>query len=249
MIDRRAFTVMMTGGSLLGCEHMSSSASASETMDDGVFELTPEYAVTHMQGEPHCDVYATFNANAIKRNALQLRKSSSVTVNGEPLKETAHPTGTYYKARLPATKGSFVFTFTRVPGQAMTHSFEFPELDIIELPKVYVPYQELRVPVHYREPPQYASDTYGMSIHGGPIRFDLTSTKKRKDNRYEFDRVPNVRDGALVFKHILDRAPPPGMYRAEIYRQQHFVLGEMSDASRTGWARLTNTQRFQIEVK
>jgi hypothetical protein len=246
-MKHRLFIVLVA--SLLGCVNITAIADPNNwIIDDGVMELTPEYTIQHIQGKAYSDVYAAFTFIPQKK-LVQLRASDAITVNDHTLQGTADAQGYYYKARIPVTEGTFTVTLTRAPGQTMTHSFELPILRIRELPNAYRPYEMLRVPVQYVAPPQYVKDGYDLSIYGQLLRFDLVSTTRKKDNRYQFDRLPDIQDGAIVFKHITERAPQPGVYPAAIYRQQRIVLSEMSDASRTGWATLTNTQPFTIVVK
>lgn len=248
-MKRSQLILVLAMGSLGGCVNMPSVASTNSWMvDDGVIELTPEYTVQHIQGQPYSDVYAAFTFIP-KKQLVQLRQGSVITVNGQALQGEERPGGYYYKGRVAVTEGIFTFTLTRSPGQTMTHSFELPVLGAKELPKIYKPYEALRVPVQYAEPPKYVGERYDLSISGPSLRFDLVSTTRKKDNRYQFDRLPDIQDGAIVFKHITERAPPPGVYPAELYRQHRIVLSEMSGASRTGWATLSNTARFMIEVK
>jgi hypothetical protein len=248
-MKRNQFFLLLAMGSLLGCTNMTTAASADNwIVDDGAMELTPEYTVQHVQGQPYSDVYAAFTFNPQKKQ-VRLREGDTITVNGYVLLGTPNVQGFFYKARLPLAEGAFTFTLTRSPGRRMTHSFELPTLGIREAPKGYHPYETLRVPVQYVEPPAYVGDTYSLPINGGVLRFTLDSKRWKKDNRYQFDRLPDIQDGAIVFRHITERAPPPGTYPAEIYRQHRIVLSEMSGASRTGWATLTNTMPFTIEVK
>jgi len=235
---------------LMVCSNLSPSANANNwIVDDGVMELTPEYTVQHIQGRPYSDVYAAFNFNPQKK-LVQLRTDDALRVNGHVLQGIADARGYYYQARIPVTEGSFTFTLTRAPGQIMTHSFELPVLGISELPKTYLPYEKLRVPVRYSEPAPYiARDSYTLQIHGTSARLDLISTTREKDNRYQIGRLPDIQDDAIVFRHISKLAPPPGTYPVEIYRQQRVELGKISSISRTGWATLSNTQAFTIEVK
>lgn len=158
--------------SLLGCVNMPTTANANNwIIDDGVIELTPEYTVQHTQGEPHIDVYAAFTFIPEKK-LVQLRASDAITVNGYALHGSATAQGYFYKARIPTTEGSLVFSLTRAPNFTLTHSFELPALKISELPKVYRPYETLRVPVEYVEPPPYVKETYDISIYGGGFGSD-----------------------------------------------------------------------------
>lgn len=228
---------------------MSTAADASNwIMDDGLVELTPEYTIQHIQGQPHSDVYAAFTSIAQKK-LVRLRTGDSITVNGHAFQGLENVRGYYYQARIPVTAGTFTLTLTRASHPTMSHSFELPPLGILELPKFYRPYDTLRVPVQYVEPPRYVEDSYSLSINGPLLRFDLDSKTRKKDNRYQFDRLPDIQDGAIVFRHIIERAPQPGVYPAKIFRQHRIVLSELSGASRTGWVTLSNSQPFTIEVK
>lgn len=222
-------------------------SSGNWTMDDGVMELTPEYTIQHIQGQPHSDVYAAFTFIPQKK-LVKLRAGDSLTVNGQAMQGIADEKGYYFQARIPVTEGNFTLTLTRASNPVMSHTFELPVLGVREVPKVYKPYETLRVPVQYVEPPKYINDTYNFPIYGSSLRFTLVATTRKKDNRYEIDRLPDIQGGAIIFRHITERAPGPGTYRAEIYRQHHVILGEMSSASRTGWATLSNTLPFTIEV-
>jgi len=246
-MKRNLFSLILVMGSLLGCVHMTSNTN-TWIMDDGSMELTPEYTVQHVQGQPYSDVYTAFTFISQKK-LVRLRSGDDITVNGHVLQGMAHTQGYYYQARIPVTEGTFTFMLTRAPSRTMTHSFELPVLGIRELPKTYRPYETLRVPVEYVEPPQYVKDAYDLPIYGPSLRFTLVSTTRRKDNHYQFGRLPEIQDDAIVFRNITERAPQPGEYRAEIHRQHRIVLNEMSGASRTGWATLTHTLPFTIEVK
>jgi len=248
-MQRKQFLSALLTGSLLGRFGAATAADTSNwIMDDGVMELMPEYTIQHIQGQPHSDVYAAFTS-VLHKKLVRLRAGDSITVNGQLFQGLDHTRGYYYKARIPVTEGTFTLTLTRASNPTMTHNFELPILGILELPKVYQPYEPLRVPVKYIEPPNYIRDSYSCPIYGPALRFDLASTTRKKDNRYQFDRLPDIQDGAIVFRHIIERAPQPGFYPAEIFRQHHVALNELSNASRTGWATLSNTQPFTIEVK
>ena len=223
--------------------------AAPMVLDDGVMELTPEYNVQYVQGESSSQAIAAFHHFPSKR-LVRLRPGATISVNGKVLEEVLGSHGAYfYRVQLPSTEGAFTFTFTREAGRAMTHRFELPRLGLSELPKVYRPYEKALVPVAYVEPPPYVDrDSYSLQINGPRLRFDLTALKKKPENRLEFQRLPDIQGGAIVFKHIIDSAPAPGVYSAVIYRQHHVVLNKMSDASATGWATLSNSQPFSIEV-
>jgi hypothetical protein len=109
----------------------------------------------------------------------------------------------------------------------------------------------LRVPVNYSEPPEYViRDTYDLRIEVPSERtFTLDSKTRKKDNPYQFDRSPDIQDGTIVFRLIGRVTPPLGVYSASIYRLHHVVLSKMPGGSRTGWATLTNTLPFKIEVR
>lgn len=216
-------------------------------MDDGAMELTPEYTIQHIQGKPYSDVYAAFTFIPQKK-LVKLRAGDSLIVNGQAMQGIADEKGYYFQARIPVTEGNFTLTLTRASMPVMSHTFELPVLGIREAPKVYKPYDTLLVPVKYVEPPKYVKDSYSLPIYGPMLRFPLDSKTWKKDNQYEFERLPDIQNGAIVFKHITKRAPEPGRYRAEIFRQQRIILSEMSNASRTGWATLSNTLPFTIEV-
>jgi hypothetical protein len=243
---------MTSVAALTACARSGVALSSAETwlLDDGVMELTPEYNVQYVQDEANSQAIAAFHHLPSKK-LVRLRPGASISVNGKVLEEVLGRHGAYfYSAQLATTEGTFNFTLTRAPGHAMTHRFELPQLGLSDLPKVYRPYEKLLVPVKYTEPPQYVvRDSYSMAIYGPSLRFDLTSSTRRKDNRYEFDRLPDIQDGAILFTHIIDSAPQPGMYAAAIYRQHHVVLNKLSDTSATGWAKLTNTQALRIEIK
>jgi hypothetical protein len=239
-------TCLLATAALLGCTNMTAVSEAGNwIIDDGVMELTPEYTVQHVMGEPYSDVYAAFT-HLPQKKLVRLRPGDTIAVNGHVLEGAVAPRGQqgyYYRARIPVTEGAVTFTLKRAPGQTMTHRFDLPVLGVSELPKEYRPYETVRVPVSYTEPPAYVRDTYDLLIYGPVLRFDLDSSTRKKENRYEFDRLPDIQDQAIVFRHIIERAPPPGTYPASIYRQHRIVLSEMSNASRTGWATLTTTQR------
>jgi hypothetical protein len=218
--------------------------------DDDSVELTPEYNVQYVQGEANSQAIAAFHHWPSKK-LVRLRPGASISVNGTVLEEVLGTHGAYfYRAQLPTTSGAFTFTLLRAPAKTMTHRFELPSLGLTELPKVYQPYERLRVPVKYVEPPQYVtSDSYSMAIYGPWFRFGLTSSVRKKDNFSFFERLPDIQGDSIVFRHIIDSAPQPGIYQAEIFRQHNVALGKMSDVSATGWARLSNTQLFKIEVR
>jgi hypothetical protein len=244
-----AFLLVALTTSLLGCVNMTTAATANNwIMDDGVMELTPEYTVQHIQGKDYSDVYAAFNFIPQKK-LVRLREGDAITVNGQAFEGIADSRGYYYRTRIPVTEGTFTLTLARASNKTMMHSFELPVLGIKEVPKVYRPYEKLLVPVQYVEPPFYVKDSYSLPISGPSLRFTLDSITWKKDNQYQIDRLPDIQDGRIVFRHITERAPPPGMYSAKIFRQHRIVLSEMSNASRTGWITLSNSLPFTIEVK
>ncbi len=250
IMKQKLFIYILFLGGLLGCNNMTANANASNwIVDDGVMELTPEYTIQHIQGQPHSDVYAAFTFIPQKK-LVKLRAGDSLTVNGHAFQGIEDDRGYYYQTRIPVTEGSFTLTLTRAENPVMTHTFSLPELGISKAPKIYQPYVTLRVPVHYVEPPNYVSrDVYSFPIYGPSLRFDLVSTTWKKDNKYEIDRLPDIQDKTIIFKHITKRSPPPGVYPAKIFHSHRIILSEMSNASRTGWATLSNTLPFTIEVK
>lgn len=222
----------------------ATTSSGSWIMDDGLMELTPEYTIQHIQGVPHSGVYAAFNSIPNKK-LVRLREGDTLTVNGQTLQGMENKNGYYYETGIAVTEGNFTLTLKRKSHPDMTHTFLLPELGAREVPKVYHRLETLRVPVQYVEPPKYIDDHYSIHIS----LFPLVATKWKEDNKYQFDRLPDIQEGAILFRHILKTAPPPGKYDAKLFRSQHVVFGEMSDASRTGWANLVNTVKFTIEVK
>lgn len=228
---------------------MTTANANNWILDDGVMELMPEYTIQHIHGNAYSDVYAAFTFIPDKK-LVRLRPSDSVTVNGHAFQGLQNAQGFYYQARIPTTVGSFTLAVSRAGRPAMSHTFQMPELGFNEVPKVYTPYEILRVPVNYVVPPDYVgSDRYDFSIFGSLLRFDLVSTTRKKDNKYVIDRLPDIQDGAIVFRHIIEKVPKAGVYKAKIFRQQRFVLNDMSSASRTGWANLSHSMDFMIEVK
>lgn len=236
--------IVLLAFGFLALTSCATTSSGNWIMDDGVMELTPEYTIQHIQGVPHSGVYAAFNSIPNKK-LVRLREGDTLTVNGQALQGMENKNGYYYETGIAVTEGNFTLTLKRKSRPDMTHTFELPELGIPELPKVYVRNQVLRVPIQYVEPPKYINDHYTISID----KFALVSTTRKKDNRYQFDRLPDIQGNEIVFRSILHSGQVPGKYSAQIYRQHHVVFGEMSSASRTGWATLSNTIPFILEVK
>src|SRR5205814_5545246 len=127
----RLFCLVLLTVSLLGCDNLTMAESTSSILDDGEMELTPEYNVQHIQGQPYSDVYAAFNFVSDKKSKpARLRKGDSISVNGHPLEEINHFKGYYYQGRIPETKGLFTFTLSRAPGKITTHAFDLPVLGV-----------------------------------------------------------------------------------------------------------------------
>jgi hypothetical protein len=233
----------------VGCSTVASVDSNRSMMDDGTIELTPEYSVNHYEGKDFTEVFAVFNANS-ENKIVRLREGDSISVNGKALEVLESKQRPYYSAKISTTSGSVTFAFKRAGHSTMTHTLQMPELGIKVLPKTYTPYAVLTVPVDYVVPPIYViDDSYTLQIFSKESNFSLVATKISKENRYEFDRLPDIRDGAVFFHHIVELAPKKGFYNAQLIRQQHVVLRKMSDASRSGWATLNKYQDFMIEVK
>jgi hypothetical protein len=233
----------------VGCSTVASVDSNRSMMDDGTIELTPEYSVNHYEGKDFAEVFAVFNANS-QNKIVRLREGDSISVNGkalEVLESKQHP---YYSAKISTTSGSVTFALKRAGHPTMTHTLQMPELGIKVLPSIYSPYAALTVPVDYVAPPTYViKDRYTLDIFSKGSNFPLLAIKVSKENKYQFDRLPDIRDGAIFFHHIAELAPKTGSYKAQMTRQQHVVLSKMSDVSRSGWATLNKYQDFMIEVK
>ncbi|MCA4903724.1 MAG: hypothetical protein INH10_13875 [Rhodocyclaceae bacterium] len=218
-------------------------------LDDGLVELTAEYQIQYEQGQTTAQAIAAFHYSPSKK-LIRLRSPASIGVNGKALAEIHGRQGQYfYRAQVTSDDGAYNFVLDRGSGPPMQHRLELPALGLDEVPSLYRPYEPLLVKVNYVEPADHVvRDTYTLAIYGPALRFDLTSRTWRKENRYQFDRLPDIRDGAIVFRHITERAPPPGVYSAVIFRQHHVALSKISDAIPRGWATLSNARPFKIAV-
>ncbi len=220
-------------------------------LDDGHLELTPMYRVRHVQGEPYTEVSAAFKSIALNK-VVRLRPGDSISVNGHVLPIQEYASGPDYYAEIATIEGAFTFVLTRASQPIMSHSFELPAIGIPELPKIYnynYAFGTIYVPVKYVIPPPYVSDSYWMNIHIPGHGIGLVSSVISKGDRYEVDRLPDIRDGSIRFRELVGVAPQSGRYPASLYRHHNITLSKMSDVSSSGWIDLINIQKFSIDVK
>lgn len=233
-----------------GTMNQTLSASASKNrwiVDDGRMDLTPAYNVQREEGRATIRVFATFNSQ--KDNAtVRLREGDDVSVNGVKLTGEEYEGAYVYRGLIDVSQVRLTFVVNRASRPEFRHEFSVPMLGVSQLPKQYKPYQTLKVPVTYEEPGAWVRERYDISIMKPPLRFDLISTLPDKENRYKIGRLPDIRDGSVVFRPINEFGLTPGVFPAELYRQHHIALRDMSPSTPRGWIYLTTTVAFSMEV-
>lgn len=244
---RRQVLQWMTAAGAMKEINTSSASQARSIDDDGVMELRPEYNVQRVQGEPRLAVFARFGSVA-RSAAVQLRAGDTISINGQVLTGELHSSGYMYRGELAASQSRIQFVLKRASQPEMRHEVSMPSIGVAELPAQYRRYQTLRVPVAYDEPPGYVNERYDMSIMSPPLRFSLVSTTRSKEHRYEFGRLPDIREGAIVFRPINEFGLTAGVYPAKLFRQHHIALRDLSPSTPSGWVYLTNTVNFSVEV-
>ncbi len=234
-INRRESLLLLAGG-LSGCTAMTTTNSQAQSkmvVDDGTSEITPVYVMTHNESRSSTFVRADFYFYDAKKD-VELRPGASIKVNGIELQRDPKELVSYI-GNIPVPHGLLTFEFTRNPSKIIKHSFALPELEVVEVPKLYRVGEKLTIAIK-RRPPRagVASDTYNLDLRG--------------NGRYTFAEESS--DGSrIVFRPILKNVGfPSGPATAYIYRQQRTPLRDLSSDLQTGWAVASRSRDFTIEV-
>jgi hypothetical protein len=235
-INRRKSLLLLAGG-LSGCTAMTTTNSQAQSrmvVDDGVSEITPVYVMTHNESQSSTFVRADYYFYDAKKD-VELRPGASIKVNGIELQRDPKESVSYI-GNIPMPHGLLTFEFARMPGRVIKHSFVLPELDIVEMPKIYRVGEMLAVAVNHRSPRSgVAKDTYGLDLRG-------------HNGLYEFASEP-AGLSRMVFRPILKNVGfPSGLFNAHLYRQQRTPLKDLSSDLQTGWAVASRSRDFKIEV-
>jgi hypothetical protein len=221
-------------------------ACASETvppgavLDDGTSLIGVAVSARYEVGAPDVEVWCTLLRGG---RPLVLTDLETPLLGGIRMK----PVSGHVNVFLLRVPHSTAMRFVIRRDRPVVIDFDVPALEIPRLPGRLVLGEPLMVPSTYVPAADDSVDHYSLYVQESPqMRHTYVATKLK--SFMEIDPKPDLRDGALQFKHLIGGYMPSGTYPATLSRLHQYEIERTPDHYSASVA-VTTFQNFDIEVK